>query len=987
MRKFLTLFLPLFFAFGVLSSPAVLAEKNSLKMVVIDNVSAAKLRELNAMGLDIAAARKIPGSGKTADLGMPNYRVELVISKRDESKLQKRGIKWRAITTQKSTSLSNTEKKATTEESVYQSFDEAGGIHDQLREISALYPQLSQLERIGQSRQHRPILAMRLNNRQASSDDKKAKKHRKPQVLYMATTHAREWVSTEMAMRLIRYLLENHGIDTRITTLLDTTDIWIIPVVNPDGYEYTFTDERLWRKNLRDNDGDGEITGIDGVDLNRNFPAHWGLDDEGSSPDFADFTYRGDRPGSEPETRALMRFIRNNDFKFSISYHTYSDLILYPLGHQVKTPSFDDPIFVAQAGTDDNPAIKDSILDRGYDPGVGADLYITNGDYTDWAYGRARVPSYTVELTAGEDADGNVYGFEFPDDEGMVQQVFEDNLEFALSLAESAHDPAHPVSPVGIETKDIYHTPITQSYGARQLIEVIARVDHHPVLVSSVNGRFKYLPMTKRSGKIYNRRPGVHYARFTAKIARQTTGAAVKYGVFSEGDWLGPYEYTVNSANGHSILILAAEDYSGENPEYDDPSQLNYLKYYTDALDAAGYGYDIWDVDSQGIPNHIEVLSHYKTVLWYSGDDFAPTVPLELETQEAEVLHIRDFINYSKGTLFASGQDISYLPSTAAYYSDDFFQYYLGAKTHVEGAGVDAEGAPFSIAGKASDPVLGGFSFDLQGGTGANNQTGPDTFLPLMGNKYYGAAEVMASYDRPGGPFDPNSGDNYVYSQRANMSFMRLGGTFTLPAGSPTLSFWMSNNIEANWDFVAVEVCIGGTDNCTTLPDSNGSTTQVTGDSCTAGWVDSLHPFLAHYMDADCNPTGTTGEWHAITDNSGGWHEVSVDLTAYAGQEVELYISNITDWGTQGLGVFIDDISLSGNPAQDFETDTGDWTTSVAPDSSAVKNWERIEGTGFVEGPAIRTKDTVFLGFGFEAIDTDENRMQIMDKVIQYLTP
>jgi hypothetical protein len=264
----------------------------------------------------------------------------------------------------------------------------------------------------------------------------------KPEVLFVATHHAREWVATQMAMCLITHLTENYGKDQRVTNLLNTTDVWVIPVGNPDGYRYTFDTERLWRKNLRGNDGDGQITIADGVDLNRNFDSHWGLDDEGSNPIRSDGAYRGPAADSEPETQALETFIAKHDFKFTISYHTYSNLILYPWGWQVKTPSFDDPIFVAQAGTDDHPAIWDSILNQGYQPEVGADIYITNGDFTDWSYLVADVPSHTVEVTLGEDAEGNFYGFELPDDEDLVQTVFQDNLEFALCVAESARNPA-----------------------------------------------------------------------------------------------------------------------------------------------------------------------------------------------------------------------------------------------------------------------------------------------------------------------------------------------------------------------------------------------------------------------------------------------------------------------------------------------------------------------------------------------------------------
>jgi bacillopeptidase F (M6 metalloprotease family) len=138
-------------------------------------------------------------------------------------------------------------------------------------------------------------------------------------------------------------------------------------------------------------------------------------------------------------------------------------------------------------------------------------------------------------------------------------------------------------------------------------------------------------------------------------------------------------------------------------------------------------------------------------------------------------------------------------------------------------------------------------------------------------------------------------------------------------------------------------------------------------------------------MDADCNPTGTTGTWNAITGSSAGWKQVNIDLSAYAGKTVELYISYATDWATQGLGVFVDDVELSGFALEDFEAGQGQWAASTAPGSTAFNNWERISGAGFPEGPVVRTPDSVFLGFGFEAIDTAANRNALMDRVMKYL--
>ncbi len=945
-----------------------------LKVVFIDAGSAGAVKKLARLGIDIAAVRKGPVVERDRGVPIQTYRVEAVVSALDERKLGHEGFSWSQVPGK------GPGKKVGQAYNVYHSFDEPiNGIRAQLQTIAATYPHIAQLKTIGHSIQGRPMLAMRLTSEQVGSN--------KPQVLFLSTHHAREWVATEMSMRLIKYLTANYGSNEQVTHLLDTTEVWVIPVGNPDGYQYTFTNERLWRKNLRDNDGDGQITIADGVDINRNFDAHWGYDDEGSSPSWSDQTYRGTAPNSEPETQAVVDFIQQNNFKFVLSYHTYGNLILYPWGWQVKTPGLDDPIFVAQAGTDETPGVWDSLLDTGYDPGVGADLYTTNGEFTDWAYDMAGVPAQTIELTYGYDAQENYYGFEFPDDEALVQQVFEDNLPFALAYAESAADPAHPVSPVGIETYDVYHTPVAASYGPDQSIQVLARKGLNLTLTYSINGGPEQTAgFTEKLGTIYNEKSGVYYSQYQAVISGQGEGDSVIYQITGGDSQLGPYSYSVASATGNPILVVAAEDYSGNYPTYHPGNKPHYLEYYTDALDAAGYAYDVWDVDAQGIPSNAEALSHYNVAIWYTGDDYAATVPLGLDTQEQEVLSFRDFINYDGGKLFATGQDLAWLAAVYGQYPDDFFQYYLGAFMHIEEGGMDpASGLPFDVRGEAGDPVFDGLTFSIHGKGGADNQAYADTFLATSHFLPHFDNAIAARYVRPGGPFDPHSGNYYVYSQMADSAYKRLGGTFTLPPGSPTLKFWVSYDIETNWDYAFVEVSEAGTDAWTTLPDLNGLTTTNTGDSCASGWVDEIHPFLAHYMDAACNPTGSTGAWNAFTGNSGGWHQVEVDLSAYAGKTVELYISYATDWATQNLGVFVDDIELAGYPLEDFEAGMGPWAVSTAPGSGAFNNWARISGAGFPEGPAIRTPYSVYLGFGFEAIDTADNRTLVMDRVMDYL--
>ncbi len=288
-------------------------------------------------------------------------------------------------------------------------------------------------------------------------------------MLYSATQHAREWIATETDRRLMRWFVERYATDARARRLVRTRDLWFVPVANPDGYDFTFTEgNRLWRKNLRDNNGDGVIeAGTDGVDPNRNFATRWNYDDEGSSGDPASETYRGSGPSSEPETRAMDRLLRRLRPRFMVNYHSAAELILYPYGFQVDWQTDDVPIFTALAGTD-GPDPEDTTDDtsavEGYDPDVSAELYTTNGETGDHAYEQYGTLAYTPELDTAQSAGepDTVSVFEFPDDEAKVQGVFEKNLGFALNVAASAGHPARPANADPADTG--YVVPATPDF-------------------------------------------------------------------------------------------------------------------------------------------------------------------------------------------------------------------------------------------------------------------------------------------------------------------------------------------------------------------------------------------------------------------------------------------------------------------------------------------------------------------------------------------
>lgn len=326
---------------------------------------------------------------------------------------------------------------------VYRSFDDSTrGIAVWLDSIAGATPRVH-VDTIGSSIEGRPILAAKVG----APDDSPGR----PNVLFLATYHAREWAATEMALRLLAYLAAPAP-DVRVDSLVNRRDIWIIPVVNPDGYEHTHTTDRFWRKNRRVN-GDGSV----GVDLNRNHAYRWGTDNIGSSPSGGSEVYRGTAPHSEPETRAIAEFHNAHPPVIGVSYHTFTGLVLYPWGYSFGLVPDDWSIFRALAGTDVDPSVIDRLPGSNrnhYHPAPSWNLYTTNGDYVDWAYGARGVLAFTTELTSGWE-NGSFYGFDFPDDEQKLQRMFLDNLPFALDVLDAAADPLHARPSTGLSVRAV----------------------------------------------------------------------------------------------------------------------------------------------------------------------------------------------------------------------------------------------------------------------------------------------------------------------------------------------------------------------------------------------------------------------------------------------------------------------------------------------------------------------------------------------------
>lgn len=289
-------------------------------------------------------------------------------------------------------------------------------LESDLHRLAEDQPEIAELAEMGRSVEDRPIWALRVGERA----------ERRPKVLFMGCHHAREWVSVEVAYLLAEHLVTNAGYDP-VSGWLEKGEIWVAPMVNPDGHEYSRIEERLWRKNRRANP-DGSV----GVDPNRNYGYMWGtLDVNTSSHVPADGTYVGPRAFSEPETRAVRDLVARELFRGVVTYHSFSQLILYPWGYTTQpAPDASAGLKLAQLAQGMQEAIY-GVHGRVYTPRQSSQLYPTAGDTTDWTYGEYAIPSLTIELRPASVEEG---GFLLPPDE--IQPTFEENRPAAEAFIE-----------------------------------------------------------------------------------------------------------------------------------------------------------------------------------------------------------------------------------------------------------------------------------------------------------------------------------------------------------------------------------------------------------------------------------------------------------------------------------------------------------------------------------------------------------------------
>jgi hypothetical protein len=393
------------FLMSVLLTCVVVAQEKSV--VRIEKPTELDYKKFVSESYDIAAYR-------------PGIFIDLVVSEEEAAMLSANGYTFITLQTYAQMQENMVAGKSL---AGYRTYTD---MYNELLALETAHPGFCKLYDIGNSRgkeytapaynnYKHDIWAMKVSDNVATEEDE-------PCVYYMAEHHAREPISLEVNMYILNYLVSNYGIDPDVTFYINNTQIWFTPLVNPNGHKIVTDETDLnWRKNIRDNNGSNTInTGTtDGVDLNRNYAWEWG--GEGTSSDPTDITYCGPSPVSEPEIQAMKTMLDTHHFVAGITYHSYSELVLWPYGYTASAFAPDrnslEALGISMANT--IPATYGGY----YTPQKSSDLYGASGVTDDYAYGQLGIFSYCIEL-----------GITFIPASTEILGICQDNLQAAMIL-------------------------------------------------------------------------------------------------------------------------------------------------------------------------------------------------------------------------------------------------------------------------------------------------------------------------------------------------------------------------------------------------------------------------------------------------------------------------------------------------------------------------------------------------------------------------
>ncbi|MGH3859100.1 M14 family zinc carboxypeptidase [Actinokineospora sp.] len=386
--------------------------------------------EYHVTGVRTAAQRTAIAKTGAAINGTEDSRLQITATPSEVAKIRAQGFTVEAETAPVTIQSEAAPQDFPSSDSAYHNYSEMVAV---INQTVAAHPGIFSKQVYGKSHEGRDLYALKISDNVATDENE-------PEVLFTHHQHAREHLTVEMAVYLIKELTGKYSTDPRIKGVVDSREIWILPDLNPDGGEFDIStgSYKSWRKNRQPNAGSTYV----GTDLNRNWNYKWGCCG-GSSGSFSSDTYRGAAPESAPEVKAVANFVRGRvvdgkqQITVGIDFHTYSELILWPFGY-----TYDD---TAPGLTVDDQRVFSTIgramaQTNGYTPEQSSDLYITDGSIDDWLWGDQRIYGYTFEMFPSGALGGGFY----PGDEIIARETSR-NRAAVLHLLDYADCPKRAI--------------------------------------------------------------------------------------------------------------------------------------------------------------------------------------------------------------------------------------------------------------------------------------------------------------------------------------------------------------------------------------------------------------------------------------------------------------------------------------------------------------------------------------------------------------
>jgi murein tripeptide amidase MpaA len=336
--------------------------------------------------------------------------------------LKESGIQWRVMVEDIEKAMGN-EQFSAQDDDWFAAYHTVEDILAWLKDLAAKHPDLATLVKVGTSYEGRDIMAIKITGKSNGNLTDAAK----PGVWLDGGLHAREWITTSVIQYVINTLLTSYGTDAEITKMVDAVEWTLLPVFNPDGYSYTWTKDRMWRKTRSPNKGLFSL--CTGTDPNRNWAFHWG--EAGTSSNPCSDSYEGASAFSEIEVKSVADYIQaNKNINAYVNFHSYSQLWMGPWGYtSEKSKDFDAQETLAENMV---AAIK-AVHGTSFQPGpIATTIYPASGSSADWTYGVCNITySYGVELR-----DTGSHGFVLPPSE--IRPSGEEIMPAVLLLAKAA---------------------------------------------------------------------------------------------------------------------------------------------------------------------------------------------------------------------------------------------------------------------------------------------------------------------------------------------------------------------------------------------------------------------------------------------------------------------------------------------------------------------------------------------------------------------